>query len=93
MSWERWFGWLPRRRDVEKFLSSLVGRPWIFVDVVPMPDGRARLELDYNMAFIRYLDKHGFDTFDDDDEKVDAYLRRVVGTTMVEVEEEEEEEE
>jgi hypothetical protein len=73
---------------IKKLWFSMVGKPYLR-STTELVDGKIELGLDYNTAFIRYLDRHGYEEITDPQEKIQVYLSNLYAEAEEEVEGEE----
>jgi len=67
------------RRWAKRTLFSMLGKPYL--DVQIKANGKEiELDIDYNAAFIRYLDTLGYNDIVGSDAKIDAYIQDVMNT-------------
>lgn len=71
-----------------KACYSAFGMPYIDVSLKLMKDDTVELTLDYNAAFIRYLDKIGYNIYNTADEKVNEYIKSITNNVDNEFKEE-----
>lgn len=77
-------------KKLVKFYNTSLGRPYVDITAVHSGD-RVSFEVDYNAAFIRELDKHGYIDLETPDAKIGEYLKNVLATTFTDGEFDEEE--
>lgn len=68
---------------LKKFFRDIFGLPH-FEANFKIVNGKVELTVDYNTAFLNYLDRHGYGDILEPDEKVDVYIK----TLYAEIEEE-----
>ena len=67
------------RRWAKRTIFSALGKPYL--DVQIKANGKEiELDIDYNAAFIRYLDTLGYNDIVGSDAKIDAYIHDVMNT-------------
>jgi hypothetical protein len=69
------------KRWVKRTIFSALGKPYL--DVQLRANGKEiELDIDYNAAFIRYLDTLGYNDIIGADAKIDAYIQDVMNVAV-----------
>jgi len=64
-----------------KLYKTAIGQPYVDVKIIHDGD-RVALQVDYNSAFIRDLDKHGYADLLTPEDKVGEYLKNILALSF-----------